>query len=86
MVRAATTGAGRPIRRGRWRSNRIGLPLADRWNTLDPRQGNGDVVERKVATAGFPYPMRYRVTTAQLIVMAVYHQRRRPDFGVDRLP
>ncbi len=61
--------------------------LADRWNTLDPRrQGKADVVERKVATVGFPYPVRYRVTTAQLIVMAVYDQRRRRDFGVDRLP
>ena len=46
--------------------------------------GSGDVVERKVATAGFPYAVRYRATAEQLIVMAVYHQRRRPDFGADR--
>jgi plasmid stabilization system protein ParE len=47
---------------------------------------NGDVVERKAATAGFPYAVRYRVTAEQIIVMAVYHQRRRPDFGADRIP
>jgi len=46
---------------------------------------HGGGVERKVATTGFPYAVRYRVTTGQLVVMAVYHQRRRPDFGVDRL-
>lgn len=48
--------------------------------------GDVVVVERKVATIGFPYALRYRATAEQLVVMAVYHQRRRPDFGVDRLP
>ena len=47
---------------------------------------NGDVVERKVATVGFPYAVRYRVSAGQILVMAVYHQRRRPDFGADRIP
>lgn len=46
----------------------------------------GDVIERKIAIAGFPYAVRYRATVEQLVVMAVYHQRRRPDFGVERLP
>ena len=47
---------------------------------------NGDVLERRIATSSFPYAVRYRVTDGQLIVMAVYHQRRHPDFGADRLP
>ena len=61
---------------------------ASRWpNAGTPaiHDDNGDVVERRVATAGFPYVVRYRVTDGQLVVMAVYHQRRRPDFGADRL-
>ena len=62
---------------------------ASRWpNAGTPaiHDDNGDVVERKVATTGFPYAVRYRVTAEQLVVMAVYHQRRRPDFGADRIP
>jgi plasmid stabilization system protein ParE len=49
-------------------------------------EANGEVVERRIATAGFPYAVRYRVTDGQLLVMAVYHQRRDPNFGADRLP
>ena len=45
---------------------------------------NGDVLERRIATTSFPYAVRYRVTDGQLIVMAVYHQRRHPDFGAER--
>ena len=47
-------------------------------------EANGEVLERRIATASFPYAVRYRVTNGQLLVMAVYHQRRHPDFGVDR--
>ena len=42
---------------------------------------HGAIVERKVATTGFPYAVRYRATDRQLIVIAVYHQHRHPDFG-----
>ena len=41
---------------------------------------------RSVVTSGFPYAVRYRVTGGRLVVMAVYHQRRRPTFGADRVP
>ena len=61
---------------------------ASRWpNAGTPaiHDDNGEVVERRVATAGFPYAVRYRVTDGQLVVMAVYHRRRRPDFGADPL-
>ncbi len=51
--------------------------------TPEIRDANGEVLERRIATASFPYAVRYRVTNGQLLVMAVYHQRRRPDFGAD---
>jgi hypothetical protein len=47
---------------------------------------DGGVVERRVTTSGFPSAVRYRVIDRTLIIMAVYHQRRHPDFGVDRTP
>jgi plasmid stabilization system protein ParE len=65
------------------------IARAARWpNAGTPaiHDDNGEVVERRVATTGFPYAVRYRVADGQLVVMAVYHQRRRPDFGADRLP
>ncbi len=46
----------------------------------------GLIIERKVAPNGFPSAIRYRLTTELLIVMAVHHQHRRPDFGTDRIP
>ena len=52
----------------------------------DDHDDHGVIVERKVATTGFPYAARYRVTDQHLIVIAVYHQHRHPDFGNDRLP
>ena len=69
----------------------VGAAIASacRWpNTGAPtiHDDQGDVVEGKVATTGFPYAVRYRATDRQLIVMAVYHQHRHPDFGNDRLP
>ena len=36
------------------------------------------VVERRVGTSGFPYLIRYRMIDEAIVVMAVYHQRRRP--------
>jgi len=46
----------------------------------------GEVIERKVATSGFPYTARYRVIGEVVVVMAVHHQRRHPDVGADRQP
>ena len=65
------------------------IKRASRWpNSGTPaiHDGDGAVIERKVATAGFPYVIRYRVTEQLLVVMAVYHQHRRPEFGADRVP
>ena len=69
----------------------VGAAIASacrRPNTGTPtiHDDHGTVVERKVATSGFPYAVRYRATPQQLIIMAVYHQHRHPDFGNDRLP
>jgi len=44
----------------------------------------GAIVERRAPTSGFPYAVRYRVVDDVLVVMAVHHQRRHPDTGVDR--
>lgn len=60
---------------------------AARWpNGGEPalRNDNGDIIERKVPTDGFPYAVRYRVIDDRLVVMAVLHQHRHPDFGLDR--
>jgi hypothetical protein len=42
------------------------------------------VVERRVSTAGFPFILRYRTIEEVIVVMAVYHHRRHPDFGAER--
>ncbi len=62
---------------------------AAKWpQTGSPAMRNEDdeVVERKLATPGFPYAIRYRVIDDTLLVMAVVHQHRRPVFGTDREP
>lgn len=50
------------------------------------RDEQGEIVERMVTTHGFPHVVRYRIRDGQLIVMAVYHQRRNPAFATDRRP
>ncbi len=50
------------------------------------RNTNDVVVERKIAIHRFPYAIRYRVIDNTLVVMAVTHQHRRPEFGMDREP
>ena len=47
---------------------------------------NGEVVERRISTSGFPYALRYRTIDETIVVTAVYHQRRPPDFGAERSP
>jgi plasmid stabilization system protein ParE len=67
----------------------VGLAIerAARW----PDAGNPalvdddqNVTERRIAPDGFPYAVRYRILDKQLVVMAIYHQRRRPNFGTSR--
>lgn len=62
---------------------------ASQWpNTGTPalRDANGEIIERKTPTNGFPYAIRYRSMDDRLLVMAVVHQSRMPDFGADRNP
>lgn len=62
---------------------------ASRWPTAGSpvrRDQHGDIVDRKLATPGFPYAVRYRVIDNTLVVMAVTHQHRRPRFGMDWEP
>ena len=50
------------------------------------RDDTGEIIERKIAANGFPYAVRYRILGDRLVVMAVLHQRRHPNFGDDRRP
>jgi plasmid stabilization system protein ParE len=50
------------------------------------RDDDDEIIERKLAAHGFPYAVRYRILDGRLIVMAVYHEHRHPDFGTDREP
>lgn len=59
-----------------WCSGRNPAPMSE--------YASSSITERKVTTKGFPYVIRYRVIDEFVVVMAVYHQRRRPDFGSDR--
>ena len=62
---------------------------ASRWpNAGKPVLRNDDdqIIERKVPADGFPYAVRYRILGDRLLVMAVLHQGRHPDFGDDRRP
>ena len=62
---------------------------ASRWpNTGEPvlRDDNDEIIERKVPADGFPYAVRYRILGDRLLVMAVLHQSRHPNFGDDRQP
>lgn len=45
---------------------------------------SGEVTERRLGTTGFPYLARYRIVDDMILVTAVYHQRRHPDFGSNR--
>lgn len=62
---------------------------ASRWpNAGQPvlRDDTDEIIERKVPANRFPYAVRYRVLGDRLLVMAVLHQSRRPDFAADRQP
>jgi plasmid stabilization system protein ParE len=66
---------------------RESLDLAARWpDSGAPTVGDdqGEVIERRLTTSGFPYALRYRIIDEMIVVMAVYHQRRHPNFGASR--
>ncbi len=62
---------------------------ASRWpNAGRPvlRDDHDEIIERKVPANDFPYAVRYRILDDRLLVMAVLHQSRHPNFGADRQP
>ena len=62
---------------------------ASRWpnaGTPTLRDDSDEVIERKVATHGFPYAVRCRIVGERFVVMAVSHQHRHPHFRNDRQP
>jgi plasmid stabilization system protein ParE len=46
---------------------------------------DGVIIERRIGTKGFPYNVRYRTAGDAIAVIAVYHQRRLPAFGTERV-
>lgn len=50
------------------------------------RDDDDGIIERKLPANGFPYAVRYRILDDRLIVMAVLHQHRHPEFGTGRKP
>jgi hypothetical protein len=66
-----------PACRGRQRPN-AGAPFL--------RADDDEIVERKLPANGFPYAVRHRLLEDRLLVMAVLHRHRHPNFGTDRQP
>ena len=59
--------------------------VADWPNSGSPTtEVDGEITERGVGTTGFPYLARYRIIDDTILVTAIYHQRRHPDFGSER--
>lgn len=56
-------------------------PNAGTPSRTDP---SGGVLERRVAMPGFPYVVVYRASDVGLEVLAVHHDRRRPEYWADR--
>lgn len=45
---------------------------------------DGTVVNRKLPVGGFPWAVGYVVTDEQLLVLAVFHQHREPEYWINR--
>lgn len=68
---------------------RAALDMVAQWpNSGTPATDDpdGEIVERRTTTSGFPYALRYRTIDEMIVVMVIYHQRRHPDIGPDRSP
>lgn len=68
-------------------SVRSTLDMVTRWpgsGTPTTEDASGNVIERRVITQGFPYIIRYRTIDEVIVVMAVYHHHRHPNFGTER--
>jgi len=56
-----------------------------------PRTGTPVVVDqqgsarvRKMPLGGFPWALAYEITEESIVVLAAFHQRRRPDYWLER--
>lgn len=61
---------------------------AARWpnaGTPTRQDDSSEQLERKIALAGFPYVVVYRVASEDLEILAVHHERRRPFYWADRV-
>ena len=45
---------------------------------------DGAVVNRKLPVGGFPWAIGYEVTDKKLVVLALFHQHREPEYWTDR--
>ena len=45
---------------------------------------DGAVVDRTLPVGGFPWAIGYEVTDEQLLVLAVFHQHREPNYWINR--
>jgi len=45
---------------------------------------DGTIVNRKTPVGSFPWAVGYEVTDDKLLVLAVFHQHRKPDYWTDR--
>jgi len=70
-------------------SVRVTLDVVARWpnsGTPTAERRHRKTVERRITTSGFLYAIRHRTLDDVVAVLAIYHQRRHPDFGTDRSP
>jgi toxin ParE1/3/4 len=58
------------------RSPRTGTPVV-----VDEQ---GSVRIRKMPLGGFPWALAYGITDETIVVLAAFHQRRRPDYWLER--
>ena len=58
------------------RSPRTGTPVV-----VDQQ---GSVRVRKMSVGGFPWALAYEITDESIVVLAAFHQRRRPDYWLER--
>lgn len=45
---------------------------------------DGTIINRKIPVGGFPWVVGYEVVGDRVVVLAVFHQRRRSDYWVSR--
>ena len=70
------TGSWRPSRR-RWSGSAVG-------RTPVVVDDDGAVANRKTPVGGFPWAVGHEVAGDIVIVLAVFHQHRRPDYWTTR--